>query len=135
MVDTAFFYLLDVGTSNAMILYSITKKDNEVNLASFKHAVVWHFVGDELSTPIGPANVEEHHLLVRISDEEDLRSMCSYCSLVDRQQHRTRYKYACCQIPLCSQASGKRDQDCFALAHETPRVLDMLKQHHNAQIK
>ena len=130
-----FFYLLDVGTSNAMILYSSTKNDNEVNLASFKRALVWHFVGDMLSTPVSPANTEQRHLLVRISDEEDLRSMCTYCSMVDRQRHRTRYKCAFCHIPLCSQASGKRDRDCFALAHETPSVLEMLKQHHNAQKK
>ena len=35
-----FFYLLDVGTSNAMILYSLTKKDGMVNLATLKHAPV-----------------------------------------------------------------------------------------------
>ena len=128
-----FFYLLDVGTSNAMILYSLTKRDNKINLATFKKALVRHFIGDVLYGSVASQQEDCRHLLVRISEDGDVRSMCTYCSLVDREKHRTRYKCSLCNIPLCSQASGKRDRDCFALAHETEGVVSLLHEHSEKQ--
>ena len=126
---------MDVGTSNAMILYLLTKKDEKMNLSSFKRALVNHFVGDSLYPTVATQAQDTRHLLVQISEEEDIRSMCTYCSLVDREKHRTRYKCSLCDIPLCSQASGKRDRDCFTLAHETEGALHLLLQHHEKQQK
>ena len=65
-----FFYLLDVGTSNAMILFSIAKDDSEVNLATYKKALVRHFVGDSICPSVPQSNSEDRHLLVRISEQD-----------------------------------------------------------------
>ena len=130
-----FFYLLDVGTSNAMILFSIAKDNSEINLATYKKALVRHVVGDSICPSVPQSNSEDRHLLVRISEQDDVRSRCTYCSMMDGVKHRTRYRCSKCKIPLCTVGTGKTGRDCFSIAHETPGVLDMLLQRHNMQIR
>ena len=129
-----FFYLLDVGTCNAMVLYSLAKEERDINLATYKKALVRHFVGDAIC-PTVPHCKEDRHLLVRISENDDVRSRCTYCSMMDGVKRRTRYRCSKCKIPLCSVGTGKSGRDCFSIAHETPGVLSMLLQRHEFQIR
>ena len=129
-----FFYLLDVVTSNAMILYSLAKQDSDINLATYKKALVRHSVGDAIC-PTLPHCEEDRHLLVRISEGEDVRSRCTYCSMMDGVKRRTRYRCSKCKIPLCSVGTEKSGRDCFSIAHETPRVLTVLLRRHEFQVR
>jgi hypothetical protein len=113
-----FFYLLDVGTANALVLYreaiSLTptaEDDSKITIAEFKKKLVMGLVGPRLAIVHRPIATHE---LVRTTR----RHNCAYCAL-NSNQRRTRYKCAHpdCNIPLCSMGTGKTDTDCFALSH------------------
>jgi Transposase IS4 len=118
-----FFYLLDVGTSNALVLFNesakMLKKNDEsytpMNIVDFKMQLVEGLVGRLIYSQSGQEEVVEH---VPIKMQGEVRSRCAYCALLSRTR-RTRYKCSGCGVPLCSIGSGKVDDDCFALAHET----------------
>jgi hypothetical protein len=117
-----FFYLLDVGTSNALVLHNkfarMRATDEMVyspmNIVDFKMQQVESLVGKWMDNQDVVEEVE--HVPVHIPG--GIRSRCAYCALLSRT-HRTRYKCIGCGVPLCSIGSGKVDNNCFAQAHET----------------
>jgi hypothetical protein len=118
-----FFYLLDVGTCNALVLFNesakMLKKTDEIytpmNIVDFKMQLVEGLVGRLIYSQSGQEEVVEH---VPVKMQGEVRSRCAYCALL-LQTQRTRYKCSGCGVPLCSIGSGKVDDDCFALAHKT----------------
>lgn len=113
-----FFYLLDVGTANALVLYReaivgtpMANDDNKITIAEFKKRLIMGLVGPRLAIVDRPIATHE---LVRTSR----RHMCAYCALYSKVK-RTRFKcgHPDCNLPLCSMGTGKADLDCFALAH------------------
>jgi hypothetical protein len=131
-----FFYLLDAGTSNALVLYneSIKAKGNDkepMTIAQFKLALVESLSGSKLKGPEDNDAVE--HFLSRISGNNRLR--CSYCSLTGKYS-RSRYMcLGCGGVPYCSIGSGKTGKDCFALVHENENIRELCLQKYVAQRK
>ena len=126
-----FFYLLDVGTSNAMILFMSTQKNtNNINLAWFKHQLLHHFVGHKVNENLKTIEHGQTHQLVRIDKNGDTRLRCTYCTLIMGTGHRNRTRYKCsiCDVPFCSAASGVNSRDCFSVAHAHTDTLKMLQE-------
>jgi hypothetical protein len=118
-----FFYLLDVGTSNALVLYNESQKirlesHTPMNIVQFKMQLVEDLVGrsmDDLFETGGSVGGEQH---TPVHIEGGVRSRCAYCALMSTVR-RTRYQCSCCGVPLCSIGSGKVEDDCFTAAHKT----------------
>jgi hypothetical protein len=119
------FYLLDVGTSNALVLYNKSKKMRTqsnvtfipMNTATFKMELVEALVGRWMDSQAGqPVLVVEHVVPVHI--QGGACSWCAYCALLS-QTRRTRYKCVGCGVPFYSIGNGKVEEDCFAQAHES----------------
>ena len=73
-----FFYLLDAGTSNALVVYNeaMKEKQHPYNIVDFKSKVVKALVGDKIKTVVG--NIRDaHHALISIPNGE--RQRCIYC--------------------------------------------------------
>jgi Transposase IS4 len=116
-----FFYLLDVGTANALILYNYAMEGKEdINLVEFKHRLFMGLVGSKLTTVLTTTNVV--HEVVQTNQ----RHACAYCSLMGTYR-RTRFKCGApgCQVPICSVGSGVADRDCFALSHRNEDIRKM----------
>ena len=84
MVVETFFYLLDVGTSNALVLYNEHLKlrtaegpTNKMNIAQFKMQLVVDLVGKSITDLFDGAceHAQEH---VAIPIEGGVRSRCTY---------------------------------------------------------
>lgn len=129
-----FFYLLDAGTSNALVLYNEAMKTKEnkkepMNIAQFKLQLVESLVGRKLKGLEDDTATE--HSLARISGNNRLR--CSYCSLTGTYC-RTRYMCSGCGgVPYCSIGSGKTGKDCFAVVHENEEIRQLCLQKYEAQ--
>jgi hypothetical protein len=116
-----FFYLLDVGTANALILYNYAMDGKEnINLVEFKHKLIMSLVGDKLQ--MVPTNTNVVHEVIRTNQ----RHACAYCSLMGTHR-QTRFKCGApgCQVPICSVGSGVADRDCFALSHQNEDIRMM----------
>ena len=112
------FYLLDVGTSNALVLYNLTKKENQqpTSIVDFKSELVMTLVGTRFeSLP----EVTVQHLPLRGQQ----RNRCVYCAMFSRMR-RTRFKCSapCCNIPLCSVSTGNTEHNCFTLCHANQEI-------------
>ena len=117
-----FFYLLDVGTSNALVLYNESIHDSQkMNIVEFKAKLIETFVGRKIGIggPVAPVQVE--HVPQRSSG----RNNCAYCALFSVTR-RTRFRCAGCNVPLCSVGTGHVDQDCFTLCHESDTTREMV---------
>ena len=119
-----FFHLLDVGTSNALVLYNESLKEagrpihEKMTLVDFKLKLIEGFVGTKITSVVPvPRNVEH------VPERRNSRNRCAYCALFLARQTRTRFWCAACNVPLCSVGSGHVDQDCFTLCHQS----DMMK--------
>ena len=118
-----FFYLLDVGTSNALVLYNQARPTEQpINIADFKRLIVDHFVGDRINSSTNFQEQNEH-IAVRI--ENSSRLSCAYCALHGKSS-RTRYVCAACQTPLCCPGNGRTTEDCFRKAHLSPDLLGLV---------
>jgi DNA polymerase III epsilon subunit-like protein len=122
-----FFYLLDVGTSNALVLYNESMKMRletaqytPINIVQFKMQLVEDLVGKSINDLFESGGTErgggEHHTPIHIVG--GVRPRCAYCSMLSRFR-RTRYQCAGCGVPLCSIGNGRVEDDCFTAAHET----------------
>jgi hypothetical protein len=130
-----FFYLLDVGTSNALVLYNESKQrhrgaagNSRMNIVQFKMKLVEDLAGVNLNGMFqDTADAEQKHTPIHV--KEGSRSMCSYCALRGIFR-RTRYQCAACGLPLCSIGSGKVERDCFTLAHENEATRALVTERH-----
>jgi hypothetical protein len=118
-----FFYLLDVGTSNALVLYN-EATGKSLNVAEFKRELVMALVGHKIMNI--PEEPTLEHSLVR----GEARLKCVYCDLLSNANSRTRYYCGNpdCMLPLCHIDSGKNIRDCFALAHANDQLRCILVQ-------
>jgi hypothetical protein len=128
-----FFHLLDVGTSNALVLYNESVKSHlqqettthtPMNIVEFKMKLVEDPVArsiDNLFNSEGGGG--EQHTPVHI--EGGQWSRCAYCAFRSRTR-RTRIQCAGCGVPLCSIGNGRVGDDCFTLAHETEDRREMV---------
>jgi hypothetical protein len=124
VVAETFFYLLDVGTSNALVLHKEflkTRKSGDkepaMNIVQFKLLLVEGLVGKSMDALMQTPCDNDEHVLVQI--EGGVRSRCAYCALMSMGTPRTRYQCAACGVPLCAVGSSPNKVDCFAMAHQT----------------
>jgi DNA polymerase III subunit epsilon len=124
-----FFYFLDVGTANALVLHNMAMNTN-YNIVEFKTKLIKQLMGSRIE-PVNQSIHAEHEL-----ERTDARMQCVYCGLTNIHK-RTRYRCRApsCQLPLCAVGSGKSKQDCFMLAHSSDRVLEIALQKYNAMKK
>lgn len=124
-----FFYLLDVGTSNSLIihnearkLYAETQEYKPMNIVTFKMKVVESLLGKKTEDLLNEPNREtvEQHVAVHLP--ENTRYRCAFCNLQHGRSRRTRYKCLACDVPLCTMGNGRNNDDCFALAHKSEEI-------------
>jgi hypothetical protein len=118
-----FFYLLDVGTSNALVLFN-ESTDSSYNIVRFKKELVYAFVGHKISA------IPEEPTLEHSLQRGDSRLKCVYCDTFSNLSSRTRYYCGNpnCMLPLCHIDQGKNIRDCFALAHSNEQLRCLLVQ-------
>jgi hypothetical protein len=123
-----FFYLLDVGTSNALVLYNEGQRKKrhqegeeykKMNIVQFKLRLIEAFVGKKLDDMMEGADALEEENVQHIVVHGETRHRCAYCALMSKGARRTRYMCQACGVPLCTLGHGKAGEDCFSLAHET----------------
>ena len=117
-----FFYLLDVGTSNALVLYNEAVSESQrMNIVEFKAKLIETFVGVKfgIGGPVG------HQEVVHVPQRSNSRNICAYCALFSLYR-RTRFRCAGCEVPLCSLGSGHVDKDCFTICHESKKTREMV---------
>ena len=126
-----FFYLLDAGTSNALVIYNeaMKAKQGPLNIADYKTKVVEALVGRILKEG-GDNTGAPEHTMIQIANGE--RQRCSYCAATGLY-HRTRYMCEGCGVPYCSIGSGKTGQDCFAMAHDNEHIRQLCVQKYQRQ--
>ena len=115
-----FFYLLDVGTANALVLYREAMNNdttNKMSIVAYESKLVNLLVGDRISKPL--ITIPTVHELVR----KGRRHICTYCAIFSKTL-RTRYRCAVpsCNLPLCCVGQSHSDQDCFAKAHANDKI-------------
>ena len=125
-----FFYLLDVGTSNALVLYNESSRIHldesmysPMNIVDFKMHVIQGLVGRNIEDLVVVPEAEVEHRATHIDGGVRLR--CAYCALMSRQR-RTRYQCRGCGVPLCSIGNGKVSDDCFTQAHASEERQEMV---------
>ena len=84
-----FFYLLDVGTANALVLYNSTVHNelNKLNIVDFKIRLILGLVGPRIQ------QVQHTVTTVHELSKSNGRHYCVYCALMSVKQ-RTRFR--CC---------------------------------------
>jgi hypothetical protein len=139
-----FFYLLDVGTSNALVLHNEYRRMNQkgdegssqMNIVEFKKQLVADFLGREAMEELkgkGMAKGEGvEHVPVRV--EGNTRYRCALCAMEEKDK-RTRFKCALCGVPFCKVGNGRVENDCFTIAHKSEEILKYAKARHIAQQK
>ena len=129
-----FFYLLDVGTSNALVLYNeaMKEKRKSLNIVDFKRMLVESLVGHKLKDLARDQNKAVEHIMVKLPGS--IRQKCSYCALTG---HHSRSRFMCegCGVPYCSIGSGKTTKDCFALAHDNEQIRELCVEKYASQQK
>ena len=127
-----FFYLLDVGTSNALVLHNEAMKAKNpetykvTNIVDFKMEVIKSLVGDRIMNENEFGDGEAPHLLTRSTETNLPQRRCANCALQFRPPTRTRYECkGCGGVPLCASGNGVVANDCFVEAHasEEMRIL------------
>jgi hypothetical protein len=118
-----FFYLLDVGTSNALVIYN-EAMGTSMTIAEFKKELANAWVGHKIRNI--PEEPTLEHSLVR----GEGRLKCVYCDLLSNMNRRTRYYCSnpACMLPLCHIDPDKDIRDCFALAHANEQIRCALVQ-------
>jgi len=129
-----FFYNLDVGTANALVLYKEAVNNLHMNIFQFKRAIVDCLVGHKINCiPVAP--VVEHQL---VRSDKDSRRKCLYCDVYHHQLKRTRYycNHPNCLLPLCAVGHGRSNSDCFTLAHANNQIrLALISQYEKIRRK
>lgn len=90
-----FFYLLDVGTSNALILCREAMQNKEMNVVGHKKVLVHVLVGERISSI--EVSLIIQHKLVRV--ETGKRFGCAYCNTFGSSK-KTRFVHQCPQRKL-----------------------------------
>ena len=90
-----FFYLLDVGTSNALILYKLSKggSNNDMLIVDFKESLMKSFVGPQIEA----IQVDPNGMIPHLPEKAMGRNRCAHCAIFGKSHH-TRF---CCAAPDC----------------------------------
>lgn len=117
-----FFYLLDAGTANALVLYNeamLSMGRPTMNSVEFKDSIVKSLIGAErlgIDDFDAPSDGEPQHVPLRY--EGDRRFSCAYCAAILQNSYvRTRRYCSVCNIPLCVPGNGRNENNCFNLFH------------------
>ena len=133
-----FFYILDVGTSNALVLYNLGRSKAgstkaPMNIFQFKMKVIEAMVGDKIESLEGNGGeLDIEHTAVHIEGNARLR--CAYCALLSKSC-RTRFICSSCEVPLCCMGSGRTSNDCFAMAHKTEETTKLVIEKYEHMLK
>jgi len=121
------FYLLDVGTANALVLYNQQlkiraegKDFKPMNIFDFKMQLVKDLAGKYIYDIVQSTFDATHmHTPIYIPDGGRWRCVysCAYTTSTEESKVRTLRICAICGVPLCVVGSGKAHRDCFTLAH------------------
>ena len=99
-----FFYLLDVGTSNSLVIFKLAKghEVSNMSIVEYKEEIVKALLGPRLLEI--PKSLVKHS---PIKTEGRKRNRCAHCALFSRVR-RTRFHCQApdCQLPLCSVGVG-----------------------------
>ena len=129
-----FFYMLDVGTSNSLVLYKLAGGPSDMNIVLFKQQLIIYFVGSKIHM-MPSASLE--HRLERVANET--RHKCVYCEMYGEKSKRTRHFCSAlgCNLPLCCiGASRSNTNDCFSLAHSNEEIrMALVNKHQKMQAK
>jgi DNA polymerase III epsilon subunit-like protein len=119
-----FYYLLDVGTSNALVIYNEAMKGKQqpLNIVEFKTRLVESLVGKNVMDLAQNQDRVVEHAKVKLPGNS--RQRCTYCALTGIQS-RSRFMCQGCGVPFCSIGCGKAIKDCFALAHENEQIREI----------
>ena len=98
--------------------------NKELNMVDFCLQLLENFVGLRMSQSVGLA-VPLEHIPVKL----DSWAQCAYCAIYSKISC-TRVRCNTCLVPLCSIAHGRKDTDCFALAHKSKDMKKMVKAKH-----
>lgn len=131
-----FFYLLDVGTSNSLVIYNEAMKVLQpttytpMNIVDYKMLLVEGLIGKKIDDLLaGPDQEEcEEHVPVHIEDMK--RKRCVLCSLRGKNRVRTRFICGKCKVPLCCVGSGRVETNCFDLAHKNETIIELVLEKH-----
>ena len=100
MVVETFFCLLDVGTSNALVLcneavdLSGWSQDNKMNIVEFKMNLIESFCGSKLDGGQVERSPEQRH----VPERSNSRNRCAYCALFS-MNWRMRFCCSVCDVP------------------------------------
>lgn len=137
-----FFYLLDVGTSNANILYNeamrkIHQDDQHyLNIHEYKTQLVEALIGKNIDELMEGKALEEEDEHVPVLMEDGKRSRCVLCTMDDSTKLvRTSFMCACCGVPLCCIGSSRGKRDCFGEAHKHQKKYQEVLDKHFAMKK
>ena len=119
-----FFYLLDVGTGNGLVLYREAMNNDatrQLSLVEFKKQIVHNIIGDTIQKTI-KSKEENIHKLQKYEGDTDRRYTCVYCALASKKC-KTRFicNHTDCQMPFCNPKYG----DCHAVAHSKKEIYEL----------
>ena len=116
-----FFYLLDVRTSNVLVLFREIMNSN-INAVEYKKGVNL-LMGSRLKTINAPI---AQYKLVRVKGE--IRLSYAYCSAFSINNKRTRHvcQHHQCRLPLCLVESNKDNNDSYTLVHRSKEMRNTL---------
>ena len=132
-----FFYLLDVGTANALVLYRLTQTDKGSNMSivDFKKEIVQELC-KKVFRKKERKKIEEEPKHEQEPIEGDTRLCCAYCACFGiKRRTRFRCMHPECLIPLCAIGSGKTAMDCFVRCHETEITRQMTLAKYKDQLR
>ena len=94
-----FFYLLDVGTSNALAIYNeeMKGKQDPLNIVEFKTRLVEFLQGQKMRDIAREQDKVIKHAMVKLPGNN--RQRCSYCALTGTHSC-TRFMCEGCGMPL-----------------------------------
>jgi Transposase IS4 len=109
------FYLLEVGTTNALVIYNKSMHES-MNIFEFKHKIVTSLSESRLDNN-KPTILASHALII---NPDKGRHICAHCGLTGMFS-RTVSAADDCKLQLCSFGNNKlktedKQQDCFSLS-------------------
>ena len=133
LVAQVIFYLLDVRTLNALVLYKLAKGNDasKMLIVDFKEELVNAFVG-QWQQIIGVPET----LITRVAIKSNGQNQCAHCALYSKASW-TRFRCSApdCQLPLCSVGNGLVGQDCFSLCHGSEELHKAVLKKYDAMKK
>ena len=121
-----FVYLLGFVTSNYLVIYRISVKNEPTNIANLKFSIVSILVGKKIKAASFSTKEFIHQLFCICMNNTSIH-LFALCSLFPKKNRKLyKYKYPECNMPLYSvvdQSGTVTVHYCFALSHHTSEIL------------